>query len=116
MPECRDFDSRSPQCYSSAGKGRRMDSLQILGRAMKQHKGLKSILIFFGLIITSSAFSHPYDGPPDDAPLTFILHATDDGRPIYTNIPKKCFSKGVLTCHQLHPIFKGSGTIKKPEI
>ncbi len=83
---------------------------------MKQHKGLKTILILCGLFLTSNAFSHPYDGPPHNAPLTFILHMTDDGRPIYTNIPKKCFSEGRLTCIQLHPIFKGSGTIEKTEI
>jgi hypothetical protein len=51
-----------------------------------------------------------------DAPLTFIEHKTDDGRAIFTNIPKKCFSKGKLICIQLHPIFKGPGTIEKPEI
>jgi len=86
------------------------------GKAMKQHKGLKTILILCGLFLTSNAFSHPYDGPPHNAPLTFILHMTDDGRPIYTNIPKKCFSEGRLTCIQLHPIFKGSGTIEETEI
>ncbi len=86
------------------------------GKAMKQHKGLKTILILCGLFLTSNTFSHPYDGPPHNAPLTFILHMTDDGRPIYTNIPKKCFSEGRLTCIQLHPIFKGSGTIEKTEI
>ncbi len=85
-------------------------------KAMKQHKGLNTILILCGLFLTSNAFSHPYDGPPHDAPLTFILHNTDDGRPIFTNIPKNCFSKGRLTCIQLHPIFEGTGTIDKPEI
>ncbi len=85
------------------------------GKTMKQHKGLKTILVLCGLFVTSNAASHPYDGPPHNAPLTFILHKTDDGRPIFTNIPKKCFSKGRLTCDQLHPIFKGSGTINKPE-
>ena len=55
--------------------------------------------------------------PPYDAPLTFIEHKTDDGRPIYTNIPKNVFLEmAVLTCISLHPIFKGPGTIKKPEI
>jgi hypothetical protein len=85
-------------------------------KAMKQYKGLKTILILCGLFLTSNAFSHPYDGPPHNAPLTFILHKTDDGRPIFTNIPKKCFSNGRLTCIQLHPIFKGTGTIINPEI
>ncbi|MCP4979595.1 MAG: hypothetical protein GY935_03765 [Gammaproteobacteria bacterium] len=82
---------------------------------MKQRKGLKILLIFVGLITTSSTFAHPYDGPPDDAPMTFILHVTDDGRLIYTNIPKKCFSEGRLSCIQLHPVFKGPGTINRPE-
>lgn len=82
---------------------------------MKRHTVLIIILILIGLFIAFSAAAHPYDGPPHDAPMTFILHKTDDGRPIYTNIPKMCFSKGRLTCSQLHPIFRGSGTIKKPE-
>jgi len=73
------------------------------------------IIILCGMFFTSSAAAHPYDGPPYDAPRTFILHVTDDGRPIFTNIPKKCFSEGRLTCIQLHPIFKGSSTIEKPE-
>jgi len=93
-----------------------MKPRHFLEKAMKQHKGLKTILVLCGLFLTSNAFPHPYDGPPHDAPLTFILHKTDDGRPIFTNIPKECFSKGRLTCIQLHPIFKGSGTIIKPEI
>ena len=80
---------------------------------MKSHKDLKIILILYGLFLTPNAFSHPYDGPPHNAPQKFILHVSDDGRPIYTNIPKKCFSEGRLTCIQLHPIFKGSGTINK---
>jgi hypothetical protein len=73
------------------------------------------IITLCGMFYTCSAASHPYDGPPHDAPLTFIEHKTEDGRPILTNIPKKCFSKGQLTCISLHPIFKGSGTIEKPE-
>jgi len=83
---------------------------------MKRRIVLIIILILLGLFVAFSAASHPYDGPPHDAPLTFIEHKTDDGRTIFTNIPKKCFSKGVLTCVQLHPVFKGSGTIEKPKI
>jgi hypothetical protein len=56
---------------------------------MKRHIVLIIILILLGLFIAFSAASHPYDGPPHNAPLTFIEHKTDDGRPIYTNIPKK---------------------------
>ena len=86
------------------------------GLVMKRrHFVLVIILILLGLFIAFSAAAHPYDGPPHEAPLTFIEHKTDDGRPIYTNIPKKCFSNGVLTCISLHPIFGGSGTIEKPE-
>ena len=73
------------------------------------------IIALCGMFFTFSVAAHPYDGPPHNAPLTFIEHKTDDGRSIYTNIPKKCFSKGRLTCIQLHPIFKGPGTIEKPE-
>jgi hypothetical protein len=73
------------------------------------------IITLCGIFFTFSAASHPYDGPPHEAPLTFIEHKTDDGRAIFTNIPKKCFSNGVLSCISLHPIFKGSGTIEKPE-
>jgi hypothetical protein len=81
---------------------------------MKRHIVLIIILILLGLFLAFSAAAHPYDGPPYDAPLTFIEHKTDDGRVVITNIPKKCFSKGVLTCNGLHPIFKGTGTIEKP--
>lgn len=82
---------------------------------MKRHIVLIIIVLLLGLFIAFSAAAHPYEGPPYDAPLTFIKHKTDDGRPIYTNIPKKCFSKGRLTCVSLHPVFGGSGTIKNPE-
>ena len=67
-----------------------------------------------GLIVAPSVIAHPYEGEPVATPNTFILHQTDDGRPIYTNIPKRCFSNGRLICHQLHPIFRGSGTMPKP--
>ena len=85
--------------------------VSIGGLVMKRHTVLIIILILIGLFIAFSAAAHAYDSS-----LTFIEHKTDDGRPIYTNIPKKCFSKGVLTCISLHPIFKGPGTIEKPEI
>ena len=74
--------------------------LQSQRNIMQQHKGLKIILTLCGLILTSAASAHPYDEP-----LTFRKHLTDDGRVIYSNIPKACFSKGVLTCERLHPIF-----------
>ena len=67
---------------------------------MKQHMALKIILILCGLSIVSSASAHP-----NDEPLTFRKYLTDDGRVIYSNIPKSCFSKGLLTCENLHPIY-----------
>ena len=73
-------------------------------------------LILGGLFLSFGAASHPYEGLPHDAPLAFIEHETDDRRPIFTNIPKKCFSKGRLICIQLHPLFNGPGTIKQPNI
>jgi hypothetical protein len=73
---------------------------------MKQHQELKIITISCGLLLAFSAFSHPYD-----APLTFREHKTDDGRNIYSNIPKKCFSKGLLTCTRLHPIFANPAAV-----
>jgi hypothetical protein len=77
---------------------------------MKRHISLYIILIFCALFSSFNANSHPYDSV-----LIFREHRTDDGRVIWTNIPKKCFSKGMLTCARLHPIYRGSGTIKKPE-
>lgn len=82
---------------------------------MKRHLVLIVILLIIGLFLAFSAAAHPYEGIPQNAPLAFIKHKTDDGRPVYTNIPKKCFSNGQLTCIQLHPVMKGPGTIKKPE-
>ncbi len=83
---------------------------------MKRHIILVIVLLIIGLFIAFSAAAHPYEGPPHEAPFTFLPHVTDDGRPIYTNIPKHCFSQGRLTCAQLHPVFKGPGTIENPEI
>lgn len=85
------------------------------GMLVKRHIVLVILILLIGLFVAFSAASHPYEGPPYEAPMTFILHTTDDGRPIYTNIPKKCFSKGRLTCIQLHPVFNGPGTIENPK-
>ena len=46
------------------------------------------------------AAAHSYDSP-----LTFKKQLTDDGRVIYSNVPKECFSEGRLTCDSLHPIY-----------
>ncbi len=53
-------------------------------------------------IIAPTAIAHPFDDP-----LSFRKHLTDDGRVIYSNIEKRCFSKGFLTCIEFHPIWKG---------
>ena len=63
----------------------------------------KPALFLIGLCLTPGVFAHP-----DDAPLTFRKHLTDDGRVIWSNIPKACFSKGLLTCGNLHPIYGGA--------
>jgi hypothetical protein len=68
---------------------------------MKQH--LKIIFTLSGLSISNGAFSHPFDSP-----LTFREHRTDDGRIILSNIEKRCFSKGKLTCLEYHPVWQGS--------
>ena len=52
---------------------------------------------------------------PYDSPFTFKKHLTDDGRVIYSNIPKECISKGRLNCIQLHPIFGSSVPTKRAE-
>jgi len=70
---------------------------------MKQHTGSKIILLLCGLFLAPSAVSHPYNSP-----LTFRKHTTDDGRVIYSNIPKSCFSNDLLLCQILHPVLGGS--------
>ena len=87
----------------------------IIGELVMQKRqfALITILILIGLFIAFGAAAHPYNEP-----LTFKLHTTNDGRPIYTNIPKKCFSNGVLTCTGAHPLFgipvENSKTESKP--
>ena len=70
---------------------------------MKHPVWLSIIFILCGLLITPAAVSHPYDSP-----LTFRKHLTNDGRVIYSNIPKKCFADGILICGGLHPVMGGS--------
>jgi hypothetical protein len=79
------------------------------GLVMKRHFVLVIILILLGLFIAFSAAAHPYDSP-----LTFIPHKTEDGRIIYTNIPKRCFSNRILTCTGYHPIYKGNSHLTVP--
>ena len=69
---------------------------------MKKHLKIRALLILSGLILAPTVLPHPYDEP-----LTFRKHLTDDGRVIYSNIQKKCFSSGKLTCLKYHPIWKG---------
>lgn len=80
---------------------------------MNHNPVLKLVVLLLSLALPYSASAHPYEGEPQNTPLAFVPHETDDGRPVYSNIPKRCFSAGRLTCSQLHPLFKGTGTIKK---
>lgn len=74
---------------------------------MKQHAVLNLVLILAGLTTSSNSLSHPFDSP-----LTFRQHLTNDGRVIFSNIEKRCFSNGVLTCQEYHPIWEGRfGTV-----
>ncbi len=82
---------------------------------MQLFDSLKIVPLVFGLAVAPAGQSHPYEGMPEETPLVFILHHTEDGRPIYTNIPRKCFSGKRLSCISLHPVFRGSGTVRKPE-
>jgi len=75
---------------------------------MKLRSCLGLALILAVSLPISSVLPHPYDSP-----LEFRLHKTDDGRVIYSNIPKKCFHNGVLTCTRLHPIF-GNKSASEP--
>ena len=75
---------------------------------MKQYIWRNIIISLAGLILPSVVMSHPYDEP-----LTFRKHMTSDGRVIYSNIEKRCFSDGALTCLEYHPIWKGSITKKR---
>ncbi|MCP4433253.1 MAG: hypothetical protein GY806_19940 [Gammaproteobacteria bacterium] len=72
---------------------------------MKKHTSLSIVLLMSGLSFSQIAISHPHDSP-----LTFRQHQTSDGRIIYSNIQKKCFSAGRLTCLKYHPIWKGGFT------
>lgn len=69
---------------------------------MLKHIWLNSFIFLCGLFLAPSAISHPFD-----APLSFRKHTTNDGRIIYSNIQKKCFSDGLLLCTHLHPVFGG---------
>ena len=77
---------------------------------MKLRNCLGLALILGVNLAESSVDAHPYDSP-----LEFRLHKTDDGRNIYTNIPKKCFHGGVLTCTRLHPIFSNKNASESAE-
>ena len=74
---------------------------------MRQYLKVQMVLLLAGVLISANAVAHPHNSP-----LTFIKHKTEDGRDIYTNIPKSCFSKGMLTCPGLHPIYGNNGTYK----
>jgi hypothetical protein len=69
---------------------------------------IRYALLAVALLLAADSHAHPYDSP-----LEFRQHRTEDGRQIYSNIPKKCFANGVLTCYRLHPLFAG-GSAAKP--
>jgi hypothetical protein len=68
----------------------------IMGKNVKS----QSLAILTGLLLAAGAAAHPYDEP-----LQFRLHTNDDGSPVYSNIPKKCFRDHRLICIGLHPVF-----------
>ncbi len=80
-----------------------MAALLSQGIAMKLDALIKLALFLFGIHLSTGVYAHP-----EDSPLTFIAHKTEDGRIIYTNIPKRCFSNGVLTCTRYHPIYNSN--------
>ncbi len=47
---------------------------------------------------------------PENDPLRFEAHSHEGGRIIFTNIPKRCFRNGVLTCLELHPLLSTQGS------
>jgi len=71
--------------------------------------GIRCLLLAGALSMIAAAHAHPYDSP-----LEFRAHRTEDGRLIYSNIPKKCFANGRLTCYRLHPIFPATLAPKSP--
>jgi hypothetical protein len=75
---------------------------------MKRHIVLVIILILLGLFIAFSAAAHPYEEP-----LTFMPHRSEDGRIIYTNIPKRCFSNGLQTCIKCQPIYGSKDEVQR---
>lgn len=68
----------------------------------KAHWPMLAALIA-GLLVATNVGAHPYDDP-----LRFEAHTHEDGRVIFTNIPKRCFRDGVLICHQLHPLLNNT--------
>ena len=77
---------------------------------MRDFPRLITLLISVGLSWSPGASPHPWDSP-----LEFRPHIHENGRVIYTNIPKKCFRNGVLICTGLNPIFRGSVRVTGPE-
>ena len=77
---------------------------------MKLDVWIRLLLLLAGFHISPGIFAHP-----ENSPLTFIPHKSEDGRVIYTNIPKKCFSSGVLICKELNPIFGAPSASRRVE-
>ncbi len=57
--------------------------------------------------LLTSAWSFKVHAHPDSQ-LDFRQHKTNDGRIIFSNIPKRCFGDGLLTCQHLHPVIGGT--------
>lgn len=70
---------------------------------MMQHLRLNVLLTVVCISSLSVVFSHPHDNP-----LKFEKQVADDGRVIYSNIEKRCFSNGHLICTEYHPIWNKS--------
>ena len=81
--------------FGTPGGATRMTVMNRSARA-----AFRCALLAGALLVADESHAHPYDSP-----LEFRQHRTEDGREIYSNIPKKCFANGVLTCYRLHPIF-----------
>ncbi len=65
-------------------------------------KGRKPMRLLIALAFIGISFSAHSSGM-----ISFQKIRTDDGRIIYSNIEKRCFSNGRLICLNYHPIFSG---------
>ena len=49
----------------------------------------------------------------DEAGISFTSFQTEDGRVIYSNIPRRCIRDGLLICSQYHPLHAGDAEAAK---